>query len=49
VRAELAVELDSLVDRLLVNLQTLLRLELLVADLTEEAWRGDSWRRVSED
>jgi len=49
VRAELTVELDSLVDRLLVNLQTLLRLELLVADLAKEAWRGDSWRRVSED
>ena len=48
VRAELTVELHSFMDCLFVHLQTLLCLELLVADFTEEAGGGDSWS-VGED
>ena len=47
-RAELTVELHSFMDCLFVHLQTLLCLELLVADFTEEAGGGDSWS-VGED
>ena len=48
VRAELTVELHSLMDCLFVHLQTLLRLELLITDFTKETGGGDSWS-VGED